>query len=215
MSRLVLLNYKYPISLIICLILISISSLLSGYLLDPTFLGLIFTPILIISLVLASVVFTLIPVSRLLDKNKRNSETGKILLICAIAWGAMLIPNNRLDDLGAKIRLSKYSKQDYEEIFTLVNSSYQRYCNGEECFSRSDEGYKLFLENLKKNHEIFNISSFPVDVFIREDYVAIEWGSGLTGGYELVVLSTEKLPYSQGNQELVYLYDKVAFYYKD
>ena len=58
------------------------------------------------------------------------------------------------------------------------------------------------------------MSEFPLDVLRNETYIAIEWASGLTGGYELVIFEQDKPPYWLDERNVHYIYDTVAFYNK-
>ena len=116
---------------------------------------------------------------------------------------------------GVEYRLKQYSKKDFQEIKNEVELAYEKFGKNSKFFSRGDEGYEQFLDQLKREHSIFNISSFPIDVFKREDSVYIEWASGLTGGFEVIIYDGKNLPYWAEKTKLVHIYENVAFYYKN
>ena len=115
---------------------------------------------------------------------------------------------------GAEYRLKQYSKSDFQDISNKIELAYKKFGENSEFFPAGNANYKQFLDQLKKEHSIFNISTFPVDVFRREGSVSIEWASGLTGGFEVIIYDGPELPdWSQGTK-FIHIYENVAFYYK-
>ncbi|HEX7027069.1 MAG TPA: hypothetical protein VF268_07490 [Gammaproteobacteria bacterium] len=211
----ILFGYKEVFIVLACLLAVKAMSIASGYFLDPAYFGFLFTPLIVIGLAVTALIFTLIPVFKLFEKQSRNKESIISIFLCLILWLFQYMPlvPGGLD--GAQLRLKKYSEEDYREIFILVDDMYRKYSGDRKFFSPGHDGYKEFIGELKNNHRIFNISSFPVDVFRRESHVAIEWGSGLTGGYEVIIFENDESRRWPGNDKPVYLYDTVALHYKN
>lgn len=196
------------------LFLLAVTSYATGYYLDPAVLGFLFTPILTISLVLVSLFFTILPIIRLTRAENRNIGTMKAITACLIVWLLVLALPIPGSNEGAAFRLSNFSEKDYREISSIVAATYKLYGNNAKYFSRGSKDYSTFIGKLKTSHEIFRLSEFPLDVSINDTYTMIEWASGLTGGYELVILNKSgKLPYWLAEREVHYLYETVAFYY--
>lgn len=209
-----LLDYKEPIIVACCLLLLVIANLASGYFLDPTILGFFLTPVFFIVLGLSALIFSSISIFRLFKNEHRNKLGTVNALVCALFLAmnfSGLFPNA---SNGVEYRLKQFSKNDFQEIENKVELAYEKFGKNSKFFSRGDEGYKQFLDRLKREHSIFNISSFPIDVFKREDGVRIEWASGLTGGFEIIIYDGKKQPHWADNSKLVHIYENVAFYYK-
>ena len=212
--RKILFNYKEPMIVLLSLLLLAATGFASGYYLDPMFLGFIFTPVIGISLSLLSLFFTMAPAFSLTRKVNRNVKTMKAFLACIFVWLFILLSPIPGSNEGVAYRLGDFSEQDYKEISSIVDDAYEVYGNNAKFFSRGSKGYDAFIRKLKENHEIFNVSEFPLDVLRNETYIAIEWASGLTGGYELVIFEQDKPPYWLDERNVHYIYDTVAFYNK-
>ena len=210
-----LLNYKEPVIVAFCLLLLIVANLASGYFLDPTILGFFLTPVYFIVFGLSALIFSGISIFRLFKKKYRKKTGFLNALVCALFMAinfSGLFPNA---SNGVEYRLKQYSKKDFQEIKNEVELAYEKFGKNSKFFSRGDEGYEQFLDQLKREHSIFNISSFPIDVFKREDSVYIEWASGLTGGFEVIIYDGKNLPYWAEKTKLVHIYENVAFYYKN
>ena len=210
-----LLNYKEPFIVAFCLLLLIVANLASGYFLDPTIFGFFLTPVFFIVFGLSALIFSGISIFRLFKKKYRKKTVFLNALVCALFMAinfSGLFPNA---SNGVEYRLKQYSKKDFQEIKNEVELAYEKFGKNSKFFSRGDEGYEQFLDQLKREHSIFNISSFPIDVFKREDSVLIEWASGLTGGFEVIIYDGKNLPYWAEKTKLVHIYENVAFYYKN
>lgn len=206
--------YKESIVVVCCLLLLIIENFASGYFLDPTVLGFFLTPIFSIVLGLSALIFSGISIFRLFKKEYRKKMGFVNALVCALFMVmnfSGVFPNS---SNGVEYRLKQFSKSDFQEIQAEVELAYEKFGKNSKFFSRGDEGYKQFLDQLKREHSIFNISTFPIDVFKTEDSICLEWASGLTGGYELIIYDGKNLPYWADKSKLVHIYENVAFYYK-
>jgi hypothetical protein len=209
-----LLNYKEPVIVACCLLLLIIVNVASGYFLNPTILGFFLTPVFFIVFGLSALIFSGISIFRLFKKKYRKKTGFVNALVCTLFIGmnfSGLFPNA---SNGVEYRLKKFSKSDFQEIENEVELAYEKFGKNSKFFSRGDKGYNQFLDQLKRAHSIFNISSFPIDVFKREDSVRLEWASGLTGGFEIVIYDGKNLPHWADKSKLVHIYENVAFYYK-
>jgi hypothetical protein len=172
------------------------------------------TPLIVIFFALTALFFTLFQITKLIKKKYRNKQTLTNVVVFAILWSlqfSALLPKG---DDAAKYRLQQFSEQDYQTISKEVNEAYKKFANNAAYFSRHDDGYDDFINHLSNKHQFFNLSSFPIDVYRRSDGVYIEWASGLTGGYEVVIFDASNPPKWFSRYELLYIYDSVAFYYK-
>ena len=209
-----LLDYKESVIVAFGLLVLIFASLASGYFLDPTILGFYLTPIHFIVWGLSVLIFSGISVFRLFKKKYRKKTGFLNALVCVLLvtiYFSGLLPN--ASD-GVEYRLKQFSKSDFQEIQNEVELAYEKFGKNSKFFSRGDEGYKKILDQLKGKHSIFYISSFPIDVFRREDSIRLEWASGLTGGFEVIIYDGESLSNWPDKSKLVHIYENVAFYYK-
>ena len=209
-----ILNYKEIHIVFICITGSWLASLASGYFLNPAIFGFIFTPIFFLSAFLSTLIFSSIPIIKLFKKHHRNKKMLISSFVCAslifIQFSGFLPGASS----AVEYRLKQFSEPEYQVISTKVEKTYEEIGSDVISFGVGNRGYEEFLAQLKKEHDIFTISSFPIDVFRDEDSIRIEWASGLTGGFEVIIYDGLNLPTWIENYDPVHIYENVAFYYK-
>ena len=103
-------------------------------------------------------------------------------------------------------RLSALSQQQYKEIAQIARDTYQKMGDEYDRFPFDNS----FTDLLKQKHAFFNISTFPVDVTVDTNYINVDWSSGLTGGYALIILNEGVLPDWMNEYYPIYIYDDVV-----
>ena len=167
--------YVFPIIVIVSLAISRAISYFNGFNLNPG--GYFFIGILAI---LFSVICTLAPIARLANPVFRNTKYVVVSLICIGAWFvsySSVVPSG-VD--GAASRLGQYSKQDYRQISKNIQEQSAEHGIGEETIDNFSAEYKNYISSLKKHHEIFSVSSFPIDVLPGKNSHSIDWSSGLS-----------------------------------
>ena len=200
-----LIDYKSPIIVLLCTLGLEANSFVWQYWLNPlgTIIGL--------PLGLLLIYFTFSPVFSLLWKKYRTKKAigviGATVLACGIGIAAsMFVPN------GVAVRLSQFSERDFHEVSDLIDAASEEYGDGFDDLLSIDKNYQSILKELKANHAIFNLSSFPMRVCKEEDHTSIGWYGGLAGGYDVVIFDKANPPERLVEYRVVYLYDTVAFY---
>lgn len=151
----VMLNYKAPIIVLVCFVLLLANSFAGGYFLNPVFEA----PItFFIGLVI--LFFTLAPILGLAKKKNRIApvigQRLKVILTLILIWFALFTFGRFLSsgNAGVALRLGQFSEQEFEEIADLIDVAHKEHQNDPEDLFIDYPNYGEFLNDLKERHEI-------------------------------------------------------------
>ena len=119
-------------------------------------------------------------------------------------------------------RMESFSEAEYQRLAKDMKRAFE-----ERGISRTSDDIekkkrRAITESLVDSHPILTISGFPLDIWASDERVSLEWASGLSGGY-LVLISLRPDPPSEwagpsgpgvpgpyNILEVTYIYDGVA-----
>lgn len=85
-------------------------------------------------------------------------------------------------------RMKSFSEAEYHRLAADVKTEFDKKGVDQlRDYGSSRKEQLAIHETLVQSHPILAISEFPLDIAVRDENVVLEWGSGLTGGYEVVI----------------------------
>ena len=197
-------------------------NLAEGYFADPApFPFGIFYPFFLIPIAATPVLVSIGYCVWLILVSKTRRNIG--LTLAALIGPLVVVVGPRLlNDYDTFVyRMKSFSEAEYHRLAAEIKTEFdERGINRLQDYGISREERLAIYGPLVESHPILAISEFPLDIAASDENVVLEWGSGLTGGYEVVISlrsdppSEWAAPWRQGphNVELpvTYIYDGVA-----
>lgn len=118
-------------------------------------------------------------------------------------------------------RMKSFSEAEYHRLAAEIKTKLdERGIDRLQVYGSPRKEQLAMHEPLVQSHPILAISKFPLDIAASDENVLLEWGSGLTGGYEVLIsLSSDpssdwaaprrQRPYN-AEVPVTYIYDGVA-----
>ena len=165
-------------------------SLAQGYFVDPTLLEFGF-PFIPLGLPLA-LTAVLVPIGYcvwLLFARKTRRNIG-FTLAALIGPLVLVVGPGLLNGYDAFIyRMKGFSEPEYQRLAADIKTAF------DERGVNKLMSYDIYLlsndiavyESLVDSHPILAISEFPLDIEADDEEVSLEWASGLTGGYQVLI----------------------------
>ncbi|MCH6259156.1 hypothetical protein MLD52_21545 [Puniceicoccaceae bacterium K14] len=202
-----------PLAIVLVVALTNVlSSYYSGYFLDPTFPDSVFLSfwvwfIRIIGSLVVLAILICIPIA-LLNKDYRTKRKVILAIINLIisVYVIKFAPGARE---GITNRLLQYSEEEFQDIANIARSISSPIYSKPEYINQYDD----FIQSFITEHEIFEVSSFPIDVGVYEECVYLEWASGFTGGYQIYIFDGKSARHDSRlhpDQFDFFVYEKVA-----
>ena len=165
-------------------------SWVQGYYLDVTIPGGLFHPLVVLSLALFALCLFVETLARIwvASPEEKTLVLSGIGLMLLLSW-TNVIPHG-LD--GARLKAQFLSRQDYHDLASIMDE----YLANDGSTSRLEHSPE-FRAGLQRAglwglwERLLGLSSFPLAVFVKPNGYALEWGSGLTGGYIALYFETE------------------------
>ena len=204
-------------------VFIRLSDLAMGYFADPAL------PLLGIPLTLLAVPLALITVLvsigycvwlLFVRKTRRNIR----LALAALIGPLVLMAGPRLlNGYDAFVyRMKSFSEAEYQRLAADIKKEFDEQGIDELSYHIQRDELRAIAETLVDSHPVLAVSEFPLDIGASDERISVEWASGLTGGYEVVISlrpdppsewagpSGPGLPGPYNIREVTYIYDGVA-----
>ena len=176
-----------------------------GYLVQPAPLGAL-TPYLLLPLAFVPVATLLVYLVSLLRGVRELRRWA--LLVLAVLPVCLVLPNPLLPNGfdGFILRMRGVPDAEFHRLAEDVRGYLSSKSLTEALALEHQEVIYTFLRDA---HPLLDISSWKPYLFARGSVVTITWGSGLTGGYEAIVVDDVQPPQWVEPDRLTQLYDRV------
>ncbi len=179
------------VSSLVAAVALRVYYLSAGWNADPTFLFGLVTPFVTLPLFAYTLLIAPLSLFGLLRRKVPGPPVrGKILAVSLVLLAAFiaaptpLMPNSTD---AFEWRMSSFSEAQFQDLARSVRSEMAK-LSLDELRGDDDVMHNQILASLREHHAILRIETFPIELFVRDSYVALEWASGLTGGYEVTII---------------------------
>jgi hypothetical protein len=189
---------RLVVSQLVCAIAVRFVTLASGWTADPTFPFGLFTPFVILPMLLyAALVAPAAIVSLSLSRKFRATTRSTLAAIALSFLGSMIavpIPPTPSADDAFEWRMGTFSEAQFQALAHDIRRELEDRRLEKQPRESDDAIRRRVVQSLRNEHAILRIDGFRPRFFVREDRVSIYWASGLTGGFEVTVFDGEEIP---------------------
>lgn len=184
-----------------------------GYFVDPALLGFFFDPLILPALALAPAVVAIAYVIRLIRREK-SAQNIRLTVVALCGPVVLLMAPILPGGMDAFFfRMKQFPQAAYHSLAGDLRREFEtRGIQIGTVLSSDDKEWDAVYQALRPAHPILQVNRRRPYVMLHDSHVIVFWGSGLTGAYEVIILTgPDKPPWLDSQQRpIIYIHDDVG-----